>query len=103
MKRIASSFGITESGSRAGVITFSYNVENSIKLNDHFDISSFGNSVDNIPLMGHTTRIDKALRLAQKVLIHKFVSQLILHSISYCRSLVYKYIILPIRPPSVRF
>ena len=69
MKKIASSFGITDNGSHAGVITFSYDVENSIKLNDHFDITSFSNSVDKIPLMGHTTRIDKALRLAKKVII----------------------------------
>ena len=35
-------------------------------MNDHFDITSFNRAVDAIPLMGFTTRIDRALRLAQK-------------------------------------
>ena len=52
--------------SRAGVITFSADVEHSIKLRDHFDITSFSGAVDRIPHMAATTRIDKALRLAQK-------------------------------------
>ena len=65
MKVLASTFGISNDGSRAGVVTFSYNSEHSIKLNDHTDIGSFNKAVDKIPLMGSTTRIDKALRLTQ--------------------------------------
>ena len=65
---MAATFGISSNKSRAGVMTFSYFSELSIKLNDHSDISSFNKAVDNIPLMGSTTRIDKALRLAQKEL-----------------------------------
>ena len=65
LKSLAATFGIKQDGSRAGVITFSYNAEHSIKLNDYDDLSSFYDAVDNIPLMGSTTRIDKALRLTQ--------------------------------------
>lgn len=65
LKAIAGTFGISQTGSRAGVVTFSYYTEHSIKLNDHTDLSSFNSAVDKIPLMGSTTRIDKALRLSQ--------------------------------------
>ena len=68
MKVLASSFGISPDGSRAGVVTFSYNAEHSIKLNDYDDLMSFNKAVDKIPLMGSTTRIDKALRLTQREL-----------------------------------
>ena len=37
-------------------------------MSDHDDINSFTDAVRKIPLMGSTTRIDKALRLAQKEL-----------------------------------
>ena len=68
LKSLAESFGVSGDGSRAGVITFSVNAEHSIKMKDHADISSFNAAVDAIPLMGFTTRIDKALRLAQNEL-----------------------------------
>ena len=68
LKSLAKTFGVSSNGSRAGVVTFSYFSEHSIKLSDHSDIASFNRAVDKIPLMGSTTRIDKALRLAQKEL-----------------------------------
>ena len=68
MKSLAAAFGVSADGSRAGVITFSYYSEHSIKMKDHTDISSFNKAVDAIPLMGSTTRIDRALRLTQKEL-----------------------------------
>ena len=68
MKVLAGTLGVSDQESRAGVVTFSYNSEHSIKLKDHQDISSFNDAVDNIPLMGSTTRIDKALRLTQREL-----------------------------------
>ena len=68
MKNIAQSFNISPEGSRAGVITFSARAEHSIKMKDHTNITSFEAAVDAIPLMGLTTRIDKALRLAQQEL-----------------------------------
>lgn len=66
LKTLAGAFGVSQSGSRAGVITFSYYTEHSIKLSDYDDLSSFNEAVDKIPLMGSTTRIDKALRLSQQ-------------------------------------
>ena len=66
LKTLAATFGVSDQGSRAGVITFSYYTEHSIKLNDYKDVTSFNAAVDKIPLMGSTTRIDKALRLTQK-------------------------------------
>ena len=65
LKALAATFGVSEQGARAGVVTFSFNTEHSIKLNDHYDLFSFSDAVDKIPLMGHTTRIDRALRLTQ--------------------------------------
>ena len=66
MKSLAATFGISDDGGRAGVVTFSYYTEHSIKLNQHTDLASFNDAVDDIALMGSTTRIDKALRLTQK-------------------------------------
>ena len=68
MKALAGAFGVSKDDSRAGVITFSYYSEHSIKLKDHTDVISFNEAVDAIPLMGSTTRIDRALRLTQSEL-----------------------------------
>ena len=68
LKSIAAAFGISADGPRAGVITFSYHAEHSIKMKDHTNASSFNEALDAIPLMGSITKIDKALRLAQKEL-----------------------------------
>ena len=65
LKALAAIFGVSEQGARAGVVTFSFDAEHSVKLNDHYNLASFSDAVDNIPLMGYTTRIDKALRLTQ--------------------------------------
>jgi len=66
LKALAATFGVSETGARAGVVTFSYYTEHSVKLSDHTDLAGFNDAVDKIPLMGSTTRIDKALRLTQK-------------------------------------
>ena len=68
IKRIAREFDIAPDSSRAGVVTYSSDARLSIKLTDHTDISSFNAAVDAIPHMNKRTRIDKALRLAQKEL-----------------------------------
>ena len=65
VKSLASSFDLSANGSRAGVITFSWHAEHSIKLNDHRDLDTFLSAVDSLPLFGHTTRIDKALKMAK--------------------------------------
>ena len=66
LKSLAGAFGVSDNGSRASVLTFSSSSELSIKFGDHFDINNFNAAVDSIPLMGSTTRIDRALRLTQK-------------------------------------
>ncbi len=65
VKELAQSFEIGEAGSRAGVVTFSYNAEVSIRMDEFKKLADFKKAVDSIPLMGYTTRIDKALRLAK--------------------------------------
>jgi len=66
LKALAATFGVSPADARAGVVTFSYDTEHSIKLNDHTSLASFYEAVDRIALMGFTTRIDKALRRTQK-------------------------------------
>ena len=68
LKSLATAFGVSKDGSRSGVVTFSLQAKHSIKMSDHTDIQSFSAAVDGIKLMGLTTRIDRALRLAQKEL-----------------------------------
>ena len=68
LKAVATKIGVSSTGPRLGVVTFSYFSELSIKLSDHSNISSFKNAVDNILLMGSKTRIGQALRLAQEEL-----------------------------------
>ena len=64
MKRLAASFGISENGTKAGVISYSDIAESSIKFKDHKDIQSFWDTADKIPLLNSKNRIDKALKLA---------------------------------------
>jgi len=66
LKTLANVFSISREGTRAGVITFSYYVEHSIKLNDHYNQTAFNNAVDDIKLMGSTTDIAQSLRVAQR-------------------------------------
>ena len=68
LKAIAAQFGVNQNTSRIGVISFSYFTELSIKLNEHDNLHTFNKAVDDIPYMGSTTRIDKALRLTQSEL-----------------------------------
>lgn len=68
LKRIAGMFPMGKLATRASVVTFSDHADHSIKFNDFFDIKAFQNATDFIPLMGHTTHLDKALRLAKKVM-----------------------------------
>ena len=69
VKELAQSFEISAAGSRAGVVTFSYNAEVSIRMDEFKKLADVKKAVDSIPLMGYTTRIDKALRLAKEKLM----------------------------------
>ena len=66
MKKLANTFIISPDVARAGVIRFSSQSELSIKLRDCNDIVSFSNAVDALSLNSSTSRIDRALRRAQK-------------------------------------
>ena len=68
VKLLADSFQISKTGSRGSIITFSYNAELSVKLSDHDTKEGFNEATDNLPFFGYTTRIDKALRMAQEQL-----------------------------------
>ena len=63
---LADTFDINYYDSRAAVITFSWYAKHSIRLRDHANMASFKSAVDDIPLLGSTTRIDRPLRLAEK-------------------------------------
>ena len=52
-------------GSPGSVVSFSFDAVHNIRFNDFIDQSTFERSVDAIPFIGSTTRIDEALRLAQ--------------------------------------
>ena len=71
VKTLAEGFGISRDGSRAGIVTFSYNAVLTAKMSDHQDMKDFRASVDKIPYMGYTTRIDKALKVARDELFVK--------------------------------
>lgn len=71
VKTLSDSFGISADGSRAGIVTFSYNAELSAKLSDYKTGSEFKNAVDRLKFMGYTTRIDKALKVAKDELFSK--------------------------------
>ena len=66
IKKLSRKFFDGKQKSKVGVITFSYRVRMSVKLSDHANMAAFSRALDSIPLMGATTRIDKALRLAQR-------------------------------------
>ena len=71
VKILADGFGISRDGSRAGIVTFSYNAVLTAKMSDHQNMKDFRASVDKIPYMGYTTRIDKALKVARDELFVK--------------------------------
>lgn len=71
LKLSAATFGVSENGTRSGVILFSKKAELSIKLNSYYDTAAFYEAVNQIRYMQSQTFIDKALRLAQTQLFTK--------------------------------
>ena len=65
VKILVESFGFGLSTTRAGIITFSHIAELSVKLSQYDSLNDFGSAVDSLPMIGSSTRIDKALELAQ--------------------------------------
>ena len=64
VKVIGKSLDIAEDGSHAGIVLFSSNSEVAMKFSESNNATEFVKAVDNLPLLGGRTRIDKALKLA---------------------------------------
>ena len=64
VSQVVEGFGISRSGTKAGLVLFSRNAELCVKFDQFNNVADFQNAVDNLPLMGMTTRIDKALKVA---------------------------------------
>ena len=71
IKRFASSLDISRDGVRVGVVTFSFYATLSIKFNDFTDVAIFREAVEEIPLIGSTTRIDRALKVVNEDLFNE--------------------------------
>ena len=68
VKTVAGKIGISLSGSRAGLVLFGTYAELSIKLNQFDNTADFQSAVDQLRLMGSSTRIDRALTVADEQL-----------------------------------
>ena len=66
IKQLAAHFQISQSGTRAGLVLFSNYASLKIKFSDYSNTSEFQMAVDRLPLIGKTTRIDKALQIASE-------------------------------------
>lgn len=63
--------GLSENGPHYGVILFGQFATVDIKFNDYYNITKLRNAVMSLPQSGATTRIDRGLRKAYKVLFQK--------------------------------
>ena len=68
LRNLAATFVVDCNAARIGVVSFSYFSKLNIKLKDYSSIGSFSKAVDNISLMGYTTRLDNALRFTREEL-----------------------------------
>ncbi len=64
VKSLAGRFGLSAKGSHAGVVLFSDNAELRVTLAEKNTVAEFNSAVDSLPLLGATTRLDKALQVA---------------------------------------
>ena len=65
IKQVAKGFGISQHGTRAGLVLFSNNAEVGVQLGHYGNTYEFQTAVDNLPLLGGSKpRIDKALKVA---------------------------------------
>ena len=62
--RIAERLKISRNGNHAGAVVFSNSPKLEIKLSDHSSVEDFNKAVEKLPLLGGTTRIDLALKMA---------------------------------------
>lgn len=68
LRNLAATFVVGHNAARIGVVSFSYFSKLNIKLKDYSSIESFSKAVNNISLMGYTTRLDRALRFTREEL-----------------------------------
>ena len=61
IKSVINGLQISPTGNHAGAVVFSKNAKLSIKFSDHSSSNAFNKAVDQLPLLGSTTRIDRAL------------------------------------------
>ncbi len=64
VKTLANRFGLGERASHAGIVLFSNFAEISVTFAEKNNDKEFNDAVDNLPILGATTRIDKALKVA---------------------------------------
>lgn len=69
LKTLATVSGISEYGPHIGVVLFSSRAFLSIALNEHLNLPSFKKAVDELPLIGTLTSIDRALEVAKNQLL----------------------------------
>ena len=62
--RIATELKISSTGNHAGAVLFSSYPLLSIKFSDHSNVVNFNKAIEQLPLLGGTTRIDLALQKA---------------------------------------
>jgi len=71
VQEIARRFGISETGTHAGVVVFSdykNHTRVTIKMNEYFSTEAFNNGIANSPFIGYRTRIDYAFEKVEKEL-----------------------------------
>ena len=68
LRNLAATFVVGHNAARIGVVSFSYFSKLNIKLKDYSSIESFSKAVNNVSLMGYTTRLDRALRFTREEL-----------------------------------
>lgn len=67
VKQMIASYKLDSESPVAGVVSFSHEAVHNIRLKDFKmkDLASFNNAVDDIPYLGKTSQIDKALKIAR--------------------------------------
>ena len=66
IKNFASSLAVSKEVVHVGVVTFSFYATLSIKFSDFVNKADFKEAVEEIPFMGSTTRIDRALKVVNE-------------------------------------
>ena len=64
LKNVVKELNVSPSGYHVGAVVFSDVSQLSIKFSDFYSIADAHNAIDALPLLGSTTRIDRALSVA---------------------------------------